>query len=260
MRAGVYVERLEGINSVLSALKGGREITRIFVVEGKKGRVLDEIVRLAAERGIPVNTIKKASFEAMSRSAYAQGVLAEAKDYQYAMLDDMLELARSKGEEPFIVVLDGVEDPQNLGSIIRTAECAGVHGVIIPRHRAAGITAAVARASAGAIHHMLIAQVTNISQTLDDLKEKGCWVIGADMDGDICLGSTSLPTPAVLVIGGEGRGMRRLVREKCDLTVRIPMWGKTGSLNAGVSAALLIYEVVRGRIIEGEGRKASPHR
>jgi len=173
--------------------------------------------------------------------------MAEAKSYQYAELDDILTRAAQRGEEPFIVVLDGLEDPQNVGSIIRTAECAGVHGVILPKHRAAGVTAAVARASAGAIEHMLVAQVTNLAQTLDQLKAEGCWVVGADMEGNSAWGSSRLPTPAVIVIGSEGHGLHRLIREKCDLTVRIPMTGHTGSLNASVSAALLIYEVLRGR-------------
>ncbi|MGE5455360.1 MAG: 23S rRNA (guanosine(2251)-2'-O)-methyltransferase RlmB, partial [Methylocystaceae bacterium] len=240
------MERLEGINSVLSALEGEREINKILIMEGKTGRLVDRIISTARERQIPVVTLNRQRFESMAQSAYAQGVMAEAKAYDYAQVEDIMQLAAQKGEEPFIVVLDGLEDPQNLGSIIRTAECAGVHGVIIPKHRAAGVTAAVARASAGALEHMLVAQVTNMAQTLTELKAKGCWVIGADMDGESVWGQGKLPTPAVVVIGGEGKGLHRLIKEKCDVTVRIPMGGHTGSLNASVSAALMIYEVLKG--------------
>jgi len=239
---------------VLSALEGGREINKILVLEGKTGRQVERIINLAREGQIPVVTLNRQRFESMAQSAYAQGVMAEAKAYSYAEVGDILQLAHQKEEEPFIVVLDSIEDPQNLGSIIRTAECAGVHGVIIPKHRAAGVTAAVSRASAGALEHMLVAQVTNLAQTLSELKASGCWVIGADMDGDAAWGQAKLPTPAVVVIGSEGQGLHRLVKEKCDLTVRIPMSGHTGSLNAAVSAALLIYEVLRGQEI------ASPKR
>lgn len=241
------MERLEGINSVLSALEGEREIKKILLMEGKTGHSIDKIINLANERQIPVMTLNRQRFESMAQSAYAQGVMAEVKAYNYAEVDDILQLASQRHEEPFIVVLDGLEDPQNVGSIIRTAECAGVHGVILPKHRAAGVTAAVARASAGAIEHMLVAQVTNLAQTLDKLKAEGCWVVGADMDGEAIWGQAKLPMPAVIVIGSEGRGLHRLVKDKCDLTVRIPMSGHTGSLNASVSTALLIYEVLRGR-------------
>lgn len=241
------MERLEGINSVLSALEGGREINKILLMEGKTGRAIDKIISLARERQIPVAIINRQKFDSMAQSAYAQGVMAEAKAYKYAEVEDILNRAAQRNEEPFIVVLDGLEDPQNVGSIIRTAECAGVHGVILPRHRAAGVTAAVARASAGAIEHMLVAQVTNLAQTLEKLKAEGCWVIGADMEGETAWGTGAIPTPAVIVIGSEGRGLHRLIKERCDLTVRIPMSGRTGSLNASVSAALLIYEVLRGR-------------
>ncbi|MGE5380985.1 MAG: 23S rRNA (guanosine(2251)-2'-O)-methyltransferase RlmB [Methylocystaceae bacterium] len=253
------MERLEGINSVLSALEGDREINKILIMEGKTGRSVDKIINLARERQIPLVTLNRQRFESMAQSAYAQGVMAEAKAYAYARVDDILQLAEQRGEEPFIVILDGLEDPQNVGSIIRTAECAGVHGVIIPRHRAAGVTAAVSRASAGALEHMLVAQVANVVQTLEELKSIGCWVIGADMQGEAAWGQAKLPTPAVLVIGSEGKGLHRLVKQKCDLTVRIPMSGHTGSLNASVSAALLIYEVLRGRECASQ-KGNSPHR
>jgi len=227
-------EKIAGINSIMEALRGGRKIHHIYIQEGRKGK-----------RGVHIQYTEKLKLDKFYQIGNHQGIVAQVDAYQYAEVEEALEQAALKGEEPFLLVLDGIEDPQNLGSIIRTAECAGVHGVILPRHHATEVTDAVVRASAGAVEHMKVIRETNLVNTLKQLKQKGFWIIGADMSGEKSYFSQVLPRPAVLVIGSEGKGVRRLVRETCDMVVSIPMKGQTSSLNASVAAALLIYELVR---------------
>jgi len=238
-------EKIAGINSIMEALRGGRKIHHIYIQEGRKGKRIDELTALAEKRGVHIQYTEKLKLDKFYQIGNHQGIVAQVDAYQCAEVEEALEQAALKGEEPFLLVLDGIEDPQNLGSIIRTAECAGVHGVILPRHHATEVTDAVVRASAGAVEHMKVIRETNLVNTLKQLKQKGFWIIGADMSGEKSYFSQVLPRPAVLVIGSEGKGVRRLVRETCDMVVSIPMKGQTSSLNASVAAALLIYELVR---------------
>lgn len=238
-------ELLGGMNSVSEALRGGRRIKQLYVLKDRSSSRMEEIVKAARLQTVPVKTVERQFLDRLYPLAPHQGVVAEVEPYTYAALEDVIQQAQQSRREPFLLALDGIEDPQNLGSIIRTAECAGVHGVILPRHHSAEITPAVVRASAGAAEHMAVVRETNLVNTLKYLKKDGFWVVGADMDGSSDYFHTELLRPTVLVIGGEGRGIRRLVRENCDLTVRIPMFGRVNSLNASVAAALLIYEVIR---------------
>lgn len=240
-------DKIAGVNSIMEALRAGRKIHKIYIQEGREGKRIEELTKFASGKGIYIQYVEKQRLDKMYTHTNHQGIVAQVESYQYSTIEEVLEIAAMKGEEPFILILDGIEDPQNLGSIIRTAECAGVHGVVIPRHNAAEVTETVAKASAGAIEYMKIVQETNIVNTINNLKKQGLWVIGADMSGSSDYFATQLPTPTALVIGGEGRGMRRLVKENCDIIVKIPMAGKIESLNASVAAALLIYEVVRQR-------------
>ncbi|MGS0765777.1 23S rRNA (guanosine(2251)-2'-O)-methyltransferase RlmB [Syntrophomonas curvata] len=240
-------EKLAGVNSVMEALKGRRKIDKIYMLNSRQNKRTEELVRLAGKKGVYVQYVDKPQLDRLSGLVNHQGVLALVESYEYADLDQVFQLAAKRGEDPFILILDGLEDPQNLGSIIRTAECAGVHGIIVPRHGSAEINQGVARASAGAVEHVLLVQETNLVNTIKNLKQKGLWIAGADMAAESDCFSISFPAPLALVIGSEGKGIRRLVKENCDLLVRIPMWGKLQSLNASVSAALLIYEVLRQR-------------
>lgn len=241
-------EKLAGVNSILEAIRGRRKIHKIYVQDGRKGKKIEELLELARSKGIYYQEVEKHSLDKMYTMGNHQGIIAQVDTFEYSSIDEMLEHAMFKGQEPFILILDGIEDPQNFGSIIRTAECAGVHGIIIPRHNNSEITAAVARASAGAVEHMRIARETNLVNTIKYLKDQGMWVVGADMDGEELYFSTNIPSPIVLVIGGENRGLRRLVKENCDLLLKIPMQGAINSLNASIAAALMIYETVRQRL------------
>ena len=238
---------IEGRNAVAEALRAGRTIDKLFVARGETDRALARIVSRAREQGIVVTECDRRKLDAMSVTHAHQGVIAQAAVREYASLDDILAHAAERGEDPFVVVCDEIADPHNLGAIIRTAECAGVHGVVIPKRRSAGLTAVVDKASAGAAEHMLVARVANISATLRELKERGLWVYGTDADADSGLWNTVLTGGVCLVIGSEGAGMSRLVRENCDVTVSIPLRGKITSLNASAAAAVMIYEVVRQR-------------
>lgn len=240
-------DKIAGVNSIMEALKAGRKIHKIYIQEGRDGKRIRELTKWASSKGIYIQYVEKQRLDKMYTHTNHQGIVAQVEAYQYSDIEEVLEIAAIRGEDPFILILDGIEDPQNLGSIIRTAECAGVHGVVIPRHNATEVTETVAKASAGAIEYMKIVQETNIVNTINNLKKRGLWVIGADMSGDNDYYATQIPTPTALVIGGEGRGIRRLVKESCDIVVKIPMVGKIASLNASVAAALLIYEVVRQR-------------
>lgn len=242
---------VSGRNAVRELLSGERDVEKIFVQSGEREGSINQLIGMAVERKIPVVEVEKRKLDAMSGGARHQGVVAQAADRNYSTVDDMLEYARECGEPPFLVILDGVEDPHNLGAIIRSAECLGAHGVIIPKRRAVGLTTTVAKASAGAIEHMRIAKVTNISMTIDELKEKGLWLYAADMGGSSYT-ETDLTGAAALVMGSEGFGISRLVKEKCDFTVSIPMYGSVNSMNVSCAAAVLLSEAARQRRIKGE--------
>lgn len=238
---------IEGRNAVLEAFRSGKTIDRLFVQDGSKDGPVQTILREARKKDTIIQFVKKERLDQMSETGKHQGVLAYAAAYSYATVEDILEHAREKGEPPFILLLDGIEDPHNLGAIIRTAHQAGAHGIIIPKRRAAGLTAVAARTSAGAINYLPVAKVTNLKNTMEALKKKGIWFACADMAGDLMY-HTDLTGPIGLVIGNEGEGVSRLVREACDLYVSIPMKGQIDSLNASVAAGILSYEIVRQRM------------
>lgn len=237
---------IEGKNAVLEAFRSGKTIDRVFLSEGKQEGILNTILREAKKGNAIVSFVKKERLDQMSATGNHQGVLAYAAAYEYAEVSDMLESARKKGEPPFLVLLDGIEDPHNLGAIIRSANLAGAHGVILPKRRAVGLTATVAKTSAGAINYTPVAKVTNLVRTMEDLKKEGLWFVCADMDGEVMY-RQNLTGPIGLVIGNEGEGVSRLVREKCDFITRIPMKGDIDSLNASVAAGVLLFEIVRQR-------------
>lgn len=236
---------IEGRNAVAEALRAGLTVDRLYV-QKTADHALSEIVRRAREAGAQIRFSEKEQLDRLSETGRHQGVIAQIAAYAYAEVGDMLARAREKGEAPFLILLDGIEDPHNLGAIIRTANLAGAHGVIIPKSRAVGLTAAVARASAGAISYTPVAKVSNLVQTIRELKKQGLWFFCADMDGEV-LFTRDMTGPAGLVIGKEGSGISRLVKEACDVTVSIPMAGDIDSLNASVAAGILAYEVVRQR-------------
>ncbi len=238
--------RVEGRNAVLEAFRSGRSVDKLYVQMGSHDGPIQTILREAKKQGTVVSYVTKERLNQMSETGNHQGVIALAAAYRYAEVEEILERAREKGEPPFLVLLDGIEDPHNLGAIIRTANLAGAHGVIITRHRAAGLTAAAARASAGAINYTPVAKVTNLAQTIDQLKKEGIWFVCADMGGTRMY-DLNLKGPIGLVIGNEGEGVSRLVREKCDYIASIPMRGDIDSLNASVAAGVLAYEIVRQR-------------
>lgn len=240
-------EQVFGRNPVLEALRSGRPLNRILVARGERHGSIHQILAIARDQDVPVSEVDPRELDRLCGGANHQGVLAQAAPQRYVELTDILALARSRGEAPLVVVLDGIEDPQNLGSLIRTAEAAGAHGIVIPKRRAAGITETVARVSAGAVEYLPVARVANVSQALAELKDAGCWVVGGDMTGDKTCYEQDLRGPLAIVVGGEGKGIGRLVRERCDFLVRLPMRGHVGSLNAAVAGALLIYEVLRQR-------------
>jgi 23S rRNA (guanosine2251-2'-O)-methyltransferase len=247
-------EKLAGINSIMEALKGPRKVHKIYIQENRQGKRIQEIIRIAHQKGVFIQYVEKQRLDQIYRISNHQGIVAQVDNYEYSNLDTVFEFAALKRQSPFLLILDGLEDPQNLGNIIRTAESAGVHGIVIPRHNSSEVTTAVAKASAGAVEHMHIVQETNIVNTIKDLKGYGLWIVGADMNADPEYYSIVLPDPIGLVIGGEGKGIRRLVKEHCDFMVKIPMWGKVSSLNASTAAALLIYEVVRQRSQSGRSQ------
>jgi len=236
-----------GRNPVIEALKAGRLIEKILVQYGVKGSAIERIRHLAKQHNVPCVEASKQKFRELESDEITQGVVALVGTQQYVEVQDLLVVAGRRGEAPFLLVLDEIEDPQNLGALIRTAECAGVHGVVVPKYHAASISPGVARASAGAIEYMHVAKVTNIAVCLDRLKEKGIWVVGAAIDGDRLFTDIDYTMPVALVIGSEGKGIRKLVREKCDFLVKIQLYGRIASLNASVAGALLMYEVVRKR-------------
>ena len=239
--------RIEGRHSVLEALRAGSLIERLFVQKGCQDGPVLTILREAKKADVMVDFVPKERLDFMSETKNHQGVVAVLSAFAYSTIDDMFALAEKKGEAPFFFLLDGIEDPHNLGAIIRTANLAGAHGVILPKRRAAGLTATVVKASAGAIHYTPVAKVTNIVSTIEQLKEKGMWFVCADMDGELMY-RQNLTGPIGLVIGNEGKGVSRLVKERCDFISSIPMKGDIDSLNASVAAGVLAYEIVRQRM------------
>jgi len=239
---------IAGRRPVMEALRAGTGLERVVFLQGVQGNVIEEIRRFAEQKGVQVVQANKLQFRELATDATTQGVVAVlAMETKYADLEGILAVPEARGEKGFLLILDEVEDPQNLGALIRTAEGAGVHGVIIPKHHSASVTAAVVKASAGATEHMSIGEVTNIVAALEKLKERGYWVVGLAAEGDKTFYDVAYTTPVAIVVGNEGKGIRRLVREHCDHLVRIPMFGKIESFNASVAGALVLYEVARQR-------------
>lgn len=237
-----------GRNAVTELIKSGKDINKILVAEGSLQGSMKKIIGAAKDKKIIVQIVDRNKLDEISNNSVHQGILAYVSAYKYFELDDILNDAKEKGEDPFIIITDGVEDPHNLGALIRTANCCGAHGVIIPKRRAAPLTSTVNKASAGAIQYTKVARVTNLVSTIKELKEKGIWIAGADMDGDKNYFETDLKGPIAVVVGGEDKGVSRLVKENCDFVVKIPMNGQINSLNVSVAGAVLMYEVVRQRL------------
>lgn len=243
-----YQDQIEGRNAVLELLETGKDINKIFIANGEKHGSINKIISIAKERRIVVVEVERAKLNQMSMSDNHQGVIAIVPPFDYCEVEDILNCAKEKGENPFILILDGIEDPHNLGSIIRTAETAGVHGIIIPKRRAATVNSTVYKVSAGAVEHMNIARVNNLNETIKYLKENDVWICGTDMDAKNYYYNEKFNGSIAIVIGSEGFGMSHLVKENCDFLVKIPMKGKITSLNASVSAGIVMYEVVKQRI------------
>lgn len=239
--------QIEGRNSVIELLKSGKDINKLFVQRGEKHGSILEIIKLAKNNKVIITEIDKAKLDKMSQTHNHQGVIAIIPPYEYCEVDDILENAKQKNEDPFILILDQIEDPHNLGSIIRTAECSGVHGIIIPKRRAAQVNSTVNKTSAGAAEYVKIARVNNLNETINYLKEKNIWIYGTDAQGSSYYDEQDYKGGIGIVIGSEGFGMSRLVRENCDFLIKIPMKGKINSLNASVSAAIVMYEVMKQR-------------
>ncbi|WP_065409928.1 23S rRNA (guanosine(2251)-2'-O)-methyltransferase RlmB [Pseudobacillus wudalianchiensis] len=244
-------EFIAGRNPVLEALRSDREINKIWIAEGAQKGPVQQIIKKAKERNVLVQFVPKQKIDQMSDENH-QGIVASVAAYDYAELDDLFANAEKSGEEPFFLLLDEIEDPHNLGSIMRTADAVGVHGIIIPKRRAVGLTAAVAKASTGAIEYIPVVRVTNLSRTIDELKERGVWIAGTDAKGAEDYRRFDGKMPLGLVIGSEGKGIGRLIREKCDFLIQLPMAGRVTSLNASVAASVLMYEVYRRRHPLGE--------
>ena len=241
-------DKICGRNAVIEAIKSGREIDRIMVAKGATN--LGKLYAMAKEAGIPVKEVAPVKIEELAAGANAQGVLAMAAAHKYATVDEIFALAEERGEPPFIIIADGLEDGHNLGAVIRTAECCGAHGVIIPKRRSVQLTGTVAKTSAGASAHVPIARVSNIPATIDQLKEAGLWIAGTDLTGTVPFYKADFKGPIGIVIGSEGHGMGNLVTKKCDFIVTIPMKGEVSSLNASVAAGVVLYEVFKGRLGE----------
>ncbi len=244
---GYHEFTIEGRNAVMEAFRSGKCIDKLFVLDGCQDGPVLSIKREAKKQDTVIRYVNKERLDQMSETGKHQGVIAYAAAYDYAEVEDIMNVAKEKGEDPFIFLLDNIEDPHNLGAMIRTAHLAGAHGVIIPKNRAVGLTATVARTSAGALNYLPVAKVTNLAKTIEDLKKEGLWFVCADMDGTVMY-DLNLKGPIGLVIGSEGEGVGRLVKEKCDLIASIPMKGQIDSLNASVAAGVLAYEIVRQRL------------
>lgn len=239
-------DKIFGRNPVIEALKSDREIDKILIKKGGAEGSINVIIKLAKQKGIIISEAEKQKLDTLSEGENHQGVIAFCAAHEYASVGDILNRAKEKGHAPFVIICDKITDPHNLGSIIRTADCVGADGVIIPKHNSAGLNSVVAKTSAGAVEYIPVAKVTNIARTIEDLKKEGLWIAGADMDGDQ-MHKTDLKGALAIVIGSEGEGVSRLVKEKCDFIVRIPMYGQINSLNASVAAGVLMYEALRQR-------------
>lgn len=246
--------RIEGRNPVLEALKSGRTIDKIYLAKGDRQGSVAKIAAMARSRRIPVVEVDRKKLDEMAVTSAHQGVIANIPPVDYVELEDIIKAAEEKQEPLFVVILDEIEDPHNLGSVIRTANAAGAHGVIIPKHRSAAMTAAAVKTAAGACFYTPVARVTNLAQTMRKLKEKGVWLTGADMAGEKNIFEADFSGPVGIVIGNEGKGMSRVVKEECDFLVRIPMKGEIDSLNASVSASIFLYQVVKARMEGSNGR------
>ena len=242
--------QLEGRNALTEALRSGRTLDKVFIASGETDKGLQRLAAQAKEAGAVVVPVDRRKLDMMSTTRAHQGVIALAAASVYFTIDDILQEAADRGEAPLIVICDELTDPHNLGAILRSAECAGAHGVVIPKRRSVGLTAVVAKASAGAVEYMKVARVTNITAAMEELKEKGVWIFGTAAEGSIPMYKADLTGPAAIVVGNEGDGMSRLVRERCDVTVHIPMKGRITSLNASVATSVLLYEAVRQRNLE----------
>lgn len=242
-----YQDQVEGRNSVLELLESGKDINKILIAGGEKHGSIHKIIAIAKERKVMVVEVDKGKLAQLAQTSNHQGVIAIVPPFDYCQVYDIIQAAKNKKEDPFILILDGIEDPHNLGSIIRTAETAGIHGVIIPKRRAASVNSTVNKVSAGAVEHMKIARVNNITETIQKLKEQGIWICGTDMDTNQYYYNQDLTGPLAIVIGSEGFGMSRLVKESCDFIIKIPMKGKITSLNASVSTGIIVYESVKQR-------------
>lgn len=241
------MRRIEGKNPVIEALKSDAGLDTIYINKEMAESAATKIAMLAKEKNVIVKYVDKQALARISDGAKHQGVVAEALEYEYKEIADILNLASSKNEKPFIIILDEITDVHNLGAIIRTAECCGAHGIIIPKHRAAGVNSVVAKTSAGAVEYLPVVRVTNINQAIEELKEKGLWIYGADMSGEKYIYEEKLDGAVGLVIGSEGKGISRLIKENCDTLIKIPMKGNVSSLNASCAASIIIYEVLRQR-------------
>ncbi len=241
-------DKIEGRNAVLEAIKSGRPIDKILVQSGEKHGSICKIIALAKQNKIVITEADRAKLDKLSETKSHQGVIAFAAAKEYCTVDDILNFAKAKGEKPFVIIADGLNDPHNLGSIIRTANAAGVHGIIIPKRNSVGLSSVVDKTSAGALEFMNVAKVSNISSAIETLKKENVWIVGADMDGEKTIYTHDFSGAVGIVVGSEGEGISRLVKEKCDFIVRIPMFGQINSLNASVAAALMIYEVTRSRM------------
>ena len=241
-------DRVEGKNAVMEALKAGRPLDKIYIARGEQDKALRFIAQKGKAAGAVISEVDRRKLDAMSVTHAHQGVIAVAAVREYSTVADILAIAADRGEAPLVVVCDEISDPHNLGAIIRTAECAGAHGVVIPKHRSAGVTAVVEKTSAGAVEHMAVARVGNLAGALKELQEAGVWIFGTAADGDRSLWEADLKGPAALIIGSEGSGMSRLTRDSCDFLVSIPLRGKVSSLNASNAAAVVLYEAVRQRL------------
>lgn len=239
-------DMVAGRNAVMEALKGSRSVNKLMIANGSTEGSIKEIIAVAKENGVNIQYWDRSKLDSIARGIRHQGVLAQVAPVQYAELEDILQVAKDRNEPPFIVLLDELEDPHNLGAILRTADAAGVHGVLIPKHRSCPLSATVAKTSAGAVEHVPVARVGNLVQTIKKLKQEGLWVAAADMDGKDYY-DTDLTGPLLLIIGSEGQGVGRLVKEQCDFVVRIPMVGKINSLNASVAGSILMYEAMKQR-------------
>ena len=247
-----YQDQVEGRNAVLELLESDRDINKIFISDGEKHGSINKIIALAKQKKVIINEVSRAKLNQMSQTENNQGVIAIVPPFEYCDIDDILVFAKSKDENPFILILDEIEDPHNLGSIIRTAETAGVHGIIIPKRRAVGVNSTVAKVSAGAVEHMNIARVNNINDAINYLKQNDIWICGTDIDAKNYYYNEDYTGGIGIVIGNEGSGMGRLVKKNCDFLVKIPMKGKVTSLNASVSAGIIIYEVLKQRNINNK--------